>query len=43
MKMKITNQQKKIAERIQRLAKANTASLSRRDPVAFAAALNILG
>ena len=43
MKMKITNPQKKMAQRLERLAKSNTASLSRRDPVAFAAALNILG
>jgi hypothetical protein len=41
--MKIYNKSKRVTERICRLVELKPASLSARDPVAFAAALQVLG
>jgi hypothetical protein len=41
--MKIYNRSKRVTERLRRLAELKPTSLSDRDPVAFAAALQVLG
>jgi hypothetical protein len=40
---KIYKKSKRVAERLRRLSELNPPSLSARDPVAFAAALQVLG